>query len=397
MRFPSRLPVLAVVIALVMGLSLAALAQEPEGFGIRLLEVPADRADDPRANSYVIDHVSPATTIERAFEVINGDNLPASVQMYAAEARLEGDAFVPASGRQQNDLASWITVDPAEIDMQPFGRVQASLRIDVPPDAPEGEHYAVVLAERAAPDEVPAGEVGVAARVGIRVYLSVGPGGEPPTDFQITEFTALTREDGVRVVRSEVTNTGGRALDFAGELDLSDGPGGLNAGPYEVTPGTTLAPGGVVEMDVVLDSEIPGGPWQATLLLTSGRLERRATAELLFPDEPGTAADPQPVIGVQDEGGPLWVLLLIAAALLVALVIFVWMRRRGERPKDTDAVPPPPPGAAPRPVPAAGTGTWAPPSTGDRPRDPMGPPLAPPPAATKPRKAPPAPPPPPST
>ncbi|MEU6432166.1 hypothetical protein ABZ860_40205 [Microbispora sp. NPDC046973] len=45
------------------------------------------------------------------------------------------------------------------------------------------------------------------------------------------------------VLAAQVRNTGGRALDLSGSLSLSEGPGGLRAGPYPAVLGVTLRPG----------------------------------------------------------------------------------------------------------------------------------------------------------
>src|SRR5213076_2151068 len=87
------------------------------------------------------------------------------------------------------------------------------------------------------------GAANVVNRVGVRVYLSVGEGEEPVSDFTIDALTARRDEDSVPIVETTVTNTGGRAIDLAGSLSLANGPGSLNAGPFDVQIGTTLAPG----------------------------------------------------------------------------------------------------------------------------------------------------------
>ncbi|MDP1793557.1 MAG: hypothetical protein Q8K63_05395 [Acidimicrobiales bacterium] len=50
----------------------SAAAQESGGsISIRLLDAPTNRADDPRAKTYIVDHVSPGTTISRRVEIGN--------------------------------------------------------------------------------------------------------------------------------------------------------------------------------------------------------------------------------------------------------------------------------------------------------------------------------------
>jgi len=78
----------------------------------------------------------------------------------------------------------------------------------------------------------------------------------------VESLQAARRTDGRPVVTAQVRNTGERALDIRGELALSDGPGGLSAGPFPVTVGTTLAVGATAPVEVVLDEAIKGGPWR---------------------------------------------------------------------------------------------------------------------------------------
>jgi hypothetical protein len=81
------------------------------------------------------------------------------------------------------------------------------------------------------------------SRVGIRLYLSIGPGGAPASNFDIVSMTADRDSTNSAMVQASIHNTGGRALDLSGALALSDGPGGLSAGPFPITLGTTLGIG----------------------------------------------------------------------------------------------------------------------------------------------------------
>ena len=98
------------------------------------------------------------------------------------------------------------------------------------------------------------------SRVGIRLYLSVGPGGSPAADFTIDSLTAVRSPDGQPMVLATVHNTGGRALDMSGTLELSDGPGGLSAGPFPATLGTTLGIGDTEPVTIALDEADPHRP-----------------------------------------------------------------------------------------------------------------------------------------
>lgn len=299
-------------------------AQDGGVVGIRLVDAPVDRRDDPRAQTAIVDHLPVLSAIERRVEVSNTTDEPQEVQLYAAAADATADGWEVAGGREQNDLSSWVTVDPPVVTVPAGGAELATVTIDVPADAPQREHYAVVWAELP-PGE---GQVTVISRVGIRLYVSVGSGEEPESSFTVDTLTGGRDADGAPVVRAKVTNTGGRALDLLGELRLADGPGGLAAGPFLTPSISTLGIGEEAPVVVTLDPELPAGPWLATVTMTSGRLEQAVEATITFPDEPDVFADPVEAVPVRPGGpiGPIvagFVLLLTSALLLV-----VWRRHR---------------------------------------------------------------------
>jgi hypothetical protein len=323
-RSAATLVALALAVGALAPAAAASAQQTADGgsVGIRLLDAPTDRRDDPRALVYVIDHLAPGSTIERRVEVANDTPAATDIQLYAAAADVEGGSFVFLEGREGNELTDWISVDPTRVTIPEGGTAEATVRIDVASDASEGEHYAVVWAE------LPAGEGGdvtVINRVGVRIYLSVGPGGEPPSDFSIRDLTARRTPGGVPQVIAGITNTGGRALDLTGELTLRDGPGGASAGPFPARLGTTLGVGGSGDVLLELDPALPDGPWRAELTLRSGRVEQSLTATIAFPP-PGEDRDVAAV-----RAGPQRTALLVGAGLLLALAVLVlliaWRRR----------------------------------------------------------------------
>lgn len=328
-------------------LPLAAHAQPglPPGIGIRLLEAPADLAEDPRAQGYVIDHVRPSTMIEREFEVTNGEPAAFTADLYTVGARIEGQAFLPDGGRGQNLLASWVSVDPPTMQVAAGTRRNATLRIDVPADAPEGEHYAVVFAERR-PDDP--GGLAVSSRVGIRIYLSVGPGGAPVSDFTIDSVTASRDDDGRPTITAAVTNSGGRALDLTGSVRLTEGPGGTQAGPFDLDVAATLPPGGSGQAVLGLSPDLPDGPWLAVLTLGSGLLEQVVEVRLTFPLA-GMTGVPLEVAQPSADGGVQWWTWVLP--VLVLGVVGGWaLTRRGPSGQPPDGpgpqVPAPPPAVA---------------------------------------------------
>lgn len=300
----------------------SAAADGPGSIGLRLVDIPADAVDDPRAQLYIIDHVEPGLTIERRIEVSNSTDSTVEIELYSAAATIEAGVFLGADGHSPNDLSSWTVIDPGTLPVPSMSKLLAAVRIVVPGDAAPGEHFGVVWAEvRSAPAD--GNGVTAVSRVGIRIYLSVGPGGPPAADFTVDSLTASRTTTGRPVVVASVHNTGGRALDVHGSLELRNGPGGLSAGPFAVTVATTIAVGGTEGVTVVLDSQVPDGPWDAAVTLTSGLLDRSADARITFPKS-GSAA---PVATSSSVG---W-FVLGAGIVIVAVATIVLYRVRRPR------------------------------------------------------------------
>lgn len=309
--------------------------------GIRLLEAPTALANDPRARVYIIDHVAPGATLSRRVAVSNTANVPVRVDLYGGAATIDGGSFLAAPQGQGNDLSTWITVNPSFVVVPPNGESTATVTIGVPTDAAPGERYGVVWAQP--PAATASGGISEINRVGVRVYLSVGGGAAPATDFTINSITAARDLSGTPYVRALVHNTGGRALDLSGSLDLTSGPGGVRAGPFPAKLGTTLGIGQTEPVTIRLDRNIPSGPWIATVTLTSDQITREAKGTISFPTVAGTAAVPVLAIPVHHHRGPSFIFLtVIAAIVLIAvllLLLLVWRRRKDDEADEDDKKP----------------------------------------------------------
>jgi hypothetical protein len=330
-----RLVVAVVVAGALCAPATAALARAsvpPPGIGVKLLEGPADSVDNPRAHEYIIDHVAPGTTISRKIGFSNGNSQPADLTFYAAASEIHDGAFVPGGGHAANDLTSWTTFSPTSATVPPGQTVSVTATIAVPVDATRGERYAAALAEHASVP-APGGGVASVSRVGIRIYLSVGPGGAPTTAFSIDSMTALRDAEGNPLVTAQARNTGERAIDLAGDLKLTNGPSSLSAGPFAVRTASTLKPGDSGTVTVALDRELPRGPWDARITLTSGVTSGSGTARLTFPIDNGASAAPTTVLR-QDATQSRFresAIVSAAAVILIVLILSVTVRRRRRR------------------------------------------------------------------
>lgn len=301
------------------------------GIAIRLAEAPTSRREDPRAHIYVIDHVAPGATFSRKVVVSNQSGSPLDVALYPAAASITKGGFVPLPAHAVNELTTWTKISKPSVKLVAGASTTVETTISVPANASSGERYAVLWAEVRSAATSGINQVN---RVGIRVYLSVGPGGEPPSDFTIDTLTANRLPNGQPVVYALVHNTGGRALDMGGTLRLTKGPGGLSAGPFTAKLGTTLGVKDTEPVTVLLDKALPAGPWNALIELTSGLNKRAAQANITFPavEGAGTAVDATPVVDQRDSsssGLPLVPILGTAGGVgLLGLVLFVLFRRK---------------------------------------------------------------------
>ena len=250
------------------------------GIGIRLLVAPQTSSDNPLSATYIVGVVAPGASIRRSVEIGNSTRNEVSVAVYSAAASIRRGNFDFAPGHRSNDLAHWTSLSSSRLRLPPGGKGRVTLTVRVPRIATSGEHYAVVWAELAA---VATGGVRIVNRVGVRLYLTVSPGGTAPADFTIGRLRAARTATGAPFVHATLKNRSWRTLLIGGSLVLSRGPGGSSAGPFPTMPIDGLSPGGSAEVRVQLDRRLPDGPWTARLRLHGGQVERRAEARLSFP------------------------------------------------------------------------------------------------------------------
>jgi hypothetical protein len=296
---------------------------DPGRVGIMIMDVPAVRITDPRARNYIIDSLKPGSTIRRRIGISNSSSTTQHVDVYAVAATIENDTFTAADGRLGNDLSGWVSLESPSVEVPPGSRTPLWVTISVPDKASEGERYAAILAEVKAPAT---GDMSVTKvnRVGVRMYLNVGPGGEPPTAFTVDGVTVHREVDQWPVVTAQVHNTGARAIDMIGSLTLSNADFATKAGPFKLSQGATILPGGSGEVAVRLDKPLVPGMWDIELTLASGTLEHTATATLHVPG---------PVPRTPWWRGTIAVASATALVIIVGLLFFVryLLRRRPSR------------------------------------------------------------------
>lgn len=313
------------------GASRAATASSPSPsgrIGIKLLEIPSSQAGNPRDEDYIVDNPAPGAVITRKFEILNLGSTPARVTVYPAAATISGGTFRFANGDAQNEMTTWVSISKSALTLAPHSDAALVATITVPGNAPSGEQYGVIWAQVSARG---AGNVTLVSRVGIRIYLSIGPGGAAAPGFTLGTPVASRTSAGVPVVSVPVHNTGGSAVDVQGTLQLTDGPGGVSAGPFHSKQVDTLAAGQSYPATFALPAKLPNGSWQATFTMVSGLITKTETVTLSFNGAPATAAHSKfPVV---------WVAVGMAALIVIVLIALLISRsrrkRRSRRPRHT--------------------------------------------------------------
>jgi hypothetical protein len=284
-------------------------APKQGSIGIRLLNAPVSERANPLARLYIIDHLAPGTTIHRRIQVANMSRAAVRLTAYTAAASITHGHFLFAPGRKQNLMTTWVHLSRPVLLLAAGQHARERVTIRVPRNAPPGEQYGVIWAQDRghAPGRR---NIGLVNRVGIRIYLSVGPGGPPPSNFTVTP-PATSRDGGGRaLVTVQTHNTGGRALNISGTLTLTGGPAGTRAGPFRLASAATIAPGQSAPVSFVLSRSIPNGPWHALIKLRSGLVVRAERSTIDFAAGSGTGFPVMPA-----AAGSL--LALIATAIMI--------------------------------------------------------------------------------
>jgi len=296
--------------------------------GIRLVPLPGKPSANPLARSYIVARLAPGTRLSRTVDIDNATNKVAHVAVYVAAAKIVHGNFIFASDHGANSLSGWTSVSDHELVLAPHSHALDNVNVKVPKSAPSGARFAVVWASVSAAPRSGAG-ITLVSRVGVRMYVTIGPGGSAPSKFTLASLATARSSSGDALVVTEIHNTGANTLDLTGVLTLTNGPGGLTAGPFHATMGSLLSPGSSEPITVRLPPNFPRGPWRATLRVSSGTLTRSRSATVTFPRRYALRS-------AAGRGGvPLWFwagAVLLLAFAVVALVLSRARPRRRRKP-----------------------------------------------------------------
>ncbi|MFF3515466.1 peptidase [Streptomyces sp. NPDC002573] len=301
-----------------------------DSFSVRLVDIPASLVDDTRARYYVIDDLRPGTTIRRRVEVANTSSRPARVVMYPGAAEIRKGSFIGAPGGRRSELTSWTSLSSKRLVLPAHSKARTTVTIHVPGDAAPGERYGVIWAQMSSGNGP---GVTLVNRAGIRVYLSVEGHNPPPTKFSVSTMTGERDQAGRAIVRAQVHNTGGRALDLNGTLNLTKVKGSVSAGPYAIQLGTTLAPGESEPVTVPVTDQMANGPWNARLHLESGMYDETYSARVTFPAHTGYGHPARAHADASSSHSVLYgeVAGAVLATAAFPFAVMSWRRRRRQQ------------------------------------------------------------------
>jgi hypothetical protein len=296
------------------GAGASSVKPSPQRFGVRLVDVPVSELHNPRGLRYIIDYLPAGAVIHRRIAILNEESTKSHFTVYPDAARITHGRFIGDAGHTRSELTTWISIAHRSVTLRPHASVMDMVTIRVPRKPTRAEHYGVIWVQQVANARNARGfAIKEVSRVGIRIYLAVGRGGVPPTNFTITAIAGHRSPGGQPILTALAYNTGGRAVDLYGTARLTDGPGRTSAGPFPIHQVITLAPGQSDTVTFVPGRRLPSGPWRATITLTSGFTRRTASATILFSAHLASSVWTRPSTMV-------WGVVVIAALVLLILI-----------------------------------------------------------------------------
>jgi hypothetical protein len=230
-----------------------------------------------------------------------------------------GGFAAPKDTEEPVGVGTWITLAADEYVVEPGKRIDVPFSITVPDDAEPGDHAGAILAVDAdaaiEADGDDAVNLDVLQRVGARVYVRVNGATSPALKIDSLE---VERDGSSATVLWEVTNTGNLRLTPAAEVRIT-GFLGRTVRTLPVQDLPELLPGA----NYVGGSQVTGLPGN-----------ERLTAHLVL------TADGVEVERSVSFGTYPWLLLGIAALVLLGLVWLLRRRRRARRQRAGDRPPP---------------------------------------------------------
>ena len=271
--------------------------------------------------------IEPGAVIQDSMIVVNTGTVALPLAVYAADAFTapSGEIDVLVDGTPSIDSGTWVSLNPASIELAPGEQVDVSFTVSVPADARPGDHAAGIVTSLVTSDA--SQSLSVERRLGTRVNIRVA--GELAPAAVVSDVDAAYTpswnpfEPGVLVVTYALQNSGNTRITGRETLATS-GPVGLfgTTGPgtqlSEVIPGSTI--------EVRREVPVMSLGWLAgSMTVAAEGVGLGAGSVTPIVAEFSTPAIPW----------SLYALLLLALVLVIVVVLLV--RRRERRASAADA------------------------------------------------------------
>jgi len=299
----------------------AALADETTG-GVAWSVRTADNTNGTARANFTYD-VDPGTVIEDAMVVVNTGTETLPLAVYAADAftTSSGDIDVLVDGAPSVGPGTWVTVNPASVELSPGQQTEVAFTITVPADARPGDHAAGIVTSLVATDS--SQSLSVDRRLGTRINLRVA--GELVPAATVSHVAAMYTpswnpfQPGNLTISYTLENSGNTRITGR-EVISAAGPAGLFGAALEPTQLGEVIPGSTI--DVV--SEVP--------ITSLGWLSGTAT---VVPEGVGLGAGSAAPItmefSVPAVPWSLYALLLLVAGVVIVTVLLIRRRLDGHR------------------------------------------------------------------
>ena len=206
----------------------------------------------------------PGQTLRDLVSVSNLTDHAMTFAIYPSDAYntpLDGSFALRLQKDQMTDAGSWVKLGYQTLDVPAKSRADLPFEIDIPADAPPGDHAAGIIAEDTTPlDPLTQGKgVNVQRRVGTRIYVRVAGPLQP--SLQVTQIGVKKTQAllppftgrGHAVVAYQVTNTGNVRLQGQSTLRIKNFYGRILK-TYATVDLPELLPKGSVIVTAELDS-----------------------------------------------------------------------------------------------------------------------------------------------
>jgi len=313
----------------------AALAAAASLVGSALLAAPAVAAEAPAWEISTADGVmgsgrqnfyyaaQPGDRIEDALHIVNHDDSPLDLALYAADAFTTdaGELDLRTEDHEATSVGRWVGMQEDHVSLQPGESTEIPFTIAVPTDATDGDHLGGIVTSLDAEGSGP--EV----RSAIRVQLRVGNGFAP--SLAVEDLAVQYGGDPVGTGDATVTYT----LRNTGDTTLAAEQSVTLTGPFGAFPATGQPIGNVPRL-------LPGETWSVSApvpgVIPSGVITADVTVVPLYTDSAGSTG-PLGTVNRSVQGFAIpWVplLLLLGLAALVVLLLRAAIKRGLLAPRD---------------------------------------------------------------